>query len=55
MTKILKQHISLNEHNNITNSVKLANELTKLEVEENTDPPLLISETSMSVFQYTKH
>ena len=35
ITKILNQHISLNDHNNITNSVELANELTKLEVEEN--------------------
>jgi hypothetical protein len=32
MTKILNQHISLNNHNNIMNSVNLANYLTKLEI-----------------------
>jgi len=35
MTKILNQHISLKDHNNIMNSVNLANDLTKLEIQEN--------------------
>ena len=35
MTKILNQHISLNNHYNIMNSINLANDLTKLEIQEN--------------------
>ena len=35
MTKILNQNISLNNHFNIMNSVNLANDLTKLEIQEN--------------------
>jgi hypothetical protein len=35
MAKILNQHISLNNHYNIMNSVNLANDLTKLEIQEN--------------------
>ena len=35
MAKILNQYITLNNHYNITNSVNLANDLTKLEINEN--------------------
>jgi len=35
LTKILDQHIPLNNYFNVTNSTNLANELTKLEIHEN--------------------
>jgi len=35
LAKILNQYITLNNHYNITNSVNLANDLTKLEINEN--------------------
>ena len=35
LTKILDQYISLNNRFNVTNSTKLANDLTKLEIHEN--------------------
>jgi len=35
LTKILNQHITLNNHYNVTDSINLANDLTKLKVHEN--------------------
>jgi hypothetical protein len=35
LAKILNQYITLNNHYNITNSVNLANDLTKLGINEN--------------------
>jgi hypothetical protein len=35
LAKIVNQYITLNNHSNVTNSVNLANDLTKLEINEN--------------------